>query len=212
MEKKGSEVSGKMILPNAFLDNYIAHKLSELTECGAPDLSAEKGAWVNTFILNSALRVTIPGKEKALLFNFVRRAEGAFSSYLIARCALEKYVSTPSNMISPYFEALLYFEFCISQAYQGFDLFSKLSGEKVFKKGAGSSMEKLHGIYIDSKHMDSMIKGEKLPHKASTGLWITNKGIESARSGITFGDLSDILKLMANIAREAGTLSPPNQD
>ena len=73
-------------------------------------------------ILNTVFRFQISGQPRAYIFNFLRRAEGASLAYREARKALIEYVSTPENVISPYFKALLFFEVCISQCYQGYDL------------------------------------------------------------------------------------------
>src|SRR2546425_1024995 len=65
---------------NYLLDNFVAHKLSLLTECGARELPAEAN-WLNTFILTSVFKVNLPAKTRAYVFNFLRRAEGALSAY-----------------------------------------------------------------------------------------------------------------------------------
>jgi hypothetical protein len=84
----------RMALTNHFLDNYVVHKLSGLTECGAPELLLEN-RWLNAFILNSALRVRLPAENRAYAFTFIRRVEGAISAYREAREALIEYIGTP---------------------------------------------------------------------------------------------------------------------
>jgi len=99
---------------NDFLDNFVAHKLSLLTKCGAQELPGTN--WLNTFILTCVFKVSLPAKTRAYVFNFIRRAEGALSAYSEARVALTEYVNTPRTVLSPYFRALLNFEVCISRA------------------------------------------------------------------------------------------------
>jgi hypothetical protein len=189
---------------NYFLDNYVAHKLSLLTECGAPELE-ENSTWLNAFILNSVFRLQILPKPRAFLFNFLRRAEGAMSAYRDARLALLEYLATPPSTISPYFKALAHLEICVSQCYQGYELLATATGQKVYEPGHGSAEEKLYTIYVDSKHMDRMIHGEKLPAEATAGIWITNSGIESSRGALSFVELHRLLYDMRNLAEQLST-------
>jgi hypothetical protein len=125
---------------NYLLDNFVAHKLSLLTECGTRELP-EDANWLNTFILTCVFRVRLPAKTRAYVFNFIRRAEGALSAYREARVALIEYVNTPRNVLSPYFRALLNFEVCISQCYQGYELLATASGENFFERNDGSEAQ-----------------------------------------------------------------------
>ena len=104
---------------NYMLDNFVAHKLSLLTECGACELSTNAN-WIGAFVLTSVFRAQLPPKKRAYVFNFLRRAEGSFSAYREARTALIEYIQTPRNVLSPYVGALLNFEVCIGQCYQGY--------------------------------------------------------------------------------------------
>lgn len=192
---------------NYLLDNFVAHKLSLLTECGAAELPAEVN-WLNTFILNSVFRVSLPAKTRAYLFNFLRRAEGALSAYREARIALIEYVGTPRNVLSPYFRALVNFEVCISQCYQGYELLATASGEKFFGQNDGSEAERLHILYVDSKHMDRMIDGGKIPTEATAAVWITNHGLESSRAALSFDELLEMLLSMGRLAERLSTLEP----
>jgi hypothetical protein len=190
---------------NYLLDNFVAHKLSLLTECGATELP-EKINWLNTFILNTVFRVNLPAKSRAYLFNFLRRAEGALSAYREARIALIEYVETPRNVLSPYFRALLNFEVCISQCYQGYELLATASEEKLFEKNDGSEAERLQILYVDSKHMDRMIDGGKIPTEATAAVWITNQGLESSRAALSFDELVEMLFNMGRLADRLSTL------
>ena len=197
-----------MGVTNYFLDTYVGYKMSDIIECGAPDMEQEDDKWLNTFILNSVFGVTIAEREKAHLLNFVRRVEGAFSTYHEARNSLIKHIETPNNTISHYFRALLNFEICVSQLYQSIELLCKLAGEQAFDKGSNCEYERLHDVYIDSKHMDKMIEGGKLPEGALAAVWITNEGLESARSKISFVELTNLMRVMAKIAEKAATIKP----
>ena len=197
-----------MGMTNYFVDTIVAYKMSEITKCDSPDMESEDKKWLNRFLLNAVFGVTIEPKQKSHLFNFVRRVEGSFSAYHEARNSLIEHVATPNNKIFPYFRSLLNFEICISQLYQGIELLCQLTGNQAFDKGSNCEYERLHNIYIDSKHMDKMIEGGKLPDGAMCAVWITNEGLESARSKISFKELTSLMRCMANIAEQAATLKP----
>lgn len=191
------------------LDNFVAHKLSLLTECGAGELPPDE-SWLNDFILNNAFRVNLPAKTRAFVFNFLRRAEAARWTYRGARTALIEYLPTPSNVISPYFRALLGFEICISQCYQGYELLMKATGEKIFTAGDGSDAERLRNLYIHCKHMDLKIKGGKMPTGATATIWITNQGLESDEAALSFDELLEVLSEMGRIAEQVSKIERTN--
>jgi hypothetical protein len=193
---------------NYLLDNFVAHKLSLLKECGAAELP-ERPNWLNAFILSSVFRVRLEAKTRAYVFNFLRRAEGASSAYREARAALIEYITTPPNVLSPYFRALLNFEVCISQGYQGYqgyELLAMASGEKFFEPNDGSEAERLQILYVDSKHMDQMIDGSKIPSEATAAVRITNRGLESSRAALSFEELLEMLLNMGRLAERLATL------
>jgi predicted RNA-binding Zn-ribbon protein involved in translation (DUF1610 family) len=192
---------------NYMLDNFVAHRLSLLTKCGVRELPAQAN-WLNTFILTSVLKVRLPTETRAYVFNFLRRAEGALSAYREARVALIEYIDTPRNVLSPYFRALLNFEVCISQCYQGYELLARASGKRLFEQNDGSEAERLQMLYVDSKHMDRMIEGGKIPTEATAAIWITNNGLESSRAGLSFDELLEMLLNMGCLAEHLSKLEP----
>ena len=194
-------------LSNYTLDNFVAHKLSLLTECGAREIPTYAN-YLNTFILNSVFRVRLPAKPRAYVFNFLRRAEGALSAYREARKALIEYLETPPNVLSPYFRALLNFEVCISQCYQGYELLRRASGKNFFEQNDKSEAERLQMLYVDSKHMDRMIDGDKIPTEATAAVWITNHGLESSRAILSFDELLEMLLHMGHLAEQLSQLEP----
>lgn len=195
---------------NYVLDNFVAHKLSELNACDAPELP-DDSAWLNTFILNTVFRVRLEQKTRAYLFNFLRRTEGAISAYRAGCAAVREYIATPRNVISPYFSALSQFEICVSQSYQGYELLARAAGEKIYEEGDGSPEERLQKIYVDAKHMDRMISGDKLPEEATAGIWITNTGLASARAVLSFTELHGILVNMHGLAEKLSKLDKPQK-
>lgn len=200
-----------MVLSSYSLDKFVAHQLSKVTACGAPDLGEAKKSFLNAFIMNTMLGVTIEPKTKAFLFNYLRRVEGAFRTYHSARNALTNYISTPSDVISPYFEALLEFEVCVAQSYQALEMLAKSMGVEVFDKSDDKSYKRLHTLYVDSKHMDRMIHGGKIPEDATSGVWISNDGLESKRGTMAFNELADILRFLNRIAEQVANVNVPKE-
>jgi hypothetical protein len=101
----------------------------------------------------------------------------------------------------------LNFEVCIAQCYQGYEMLATASGEKFFQKNDMSVAERLQMLYVDSKHMDKMIDGGKLPTEATAAIWITNLGLESNRAAVTFEELFEMLRHMGELADQLSTLS-----
>ena len=85
-------------------------------------------------------------------------------------------------------------------------MLASASGEPLYEPGDGSVWEKLQILYVDSKHMNMMIAGEKIPSAATTGIWITNTGIESGRGTLSFTDLYDMLQHMRDLAVRLSTM------
>lgn len=69
---------------NYALDKFVAPKLSELTQCGIPNITSrweEAEHWIANFILNSMLRVSIDSKPKQYIIFFLGRSESAVREY-----------------------------------------------------------------------------------------------------------------------------------
>ncbi len=201
-------VASNPVMSAYTLDNFIGHKLSQLTACGAEDL-VDSPKWLNTFVLRTIFQLNLDPRVRTYLFSFLRRAEGACDAYRQARQHLIEYIETPRNTISPYFRALGQFEICISQSYQALELIASLMSQKIFESGSGAPEEKLQIVYVDSKHMDRMIHGGKLPETAPTGVWLTNSAIESARAVLSFGELHAILMQLHGLAEKLCNTNPP---
>jgi hypothetical protein len=169
----------------------------------------EEAKWLNTFIRKTIFQLSIPAKTRAYLFNFLRRAEGASAAYREARRLLVEHLTSPRNVISPYFRSLTQFEICISQCYQGYELLARAMGHQLYEPGHGTPEEKLRIAYVDSKHMDQMIYGDKLPNPATSGIWITNTGIESSCGFIPFQELHDLIQGMHSLAEKLCAIEPP---
>jgi hypothetical protein len=126
-----------------------------------------------------------------------------------ARAHLLEHLATAKNVISPHFLSLAQFEVCVAQCYQGYELFSRAAGAPLYQPGDGSSEEKLQIVYVDSKHMDRMIDGGKLPESATSGVWIANSGLECGRGQISFQELHDLIDGMHRLAERLCAMESP---
>jgi len=107
-----------MPLSNYAKDKFVAPKLSQLTECNAPDMSNYDDQcthWVANFALNSMLRVTVKQPQRAFFFTFLRRAETAFYEYENARRCLLEYIEQKD--LHKVLRAVHHFESLLSQAW-----------------------------------------------------------------------------------------------
>lgn len=199
-----------MQLTDYALDNFAAHKLSLLTRCGASEMPIAQN-WLGSFITRSIFLANTPSKDRAYIFNIIRRAEGSLNAYREARTALIEYVKTPRSELSPYFRSLLNFEVAIAQCYQGLELLARSVGHKLFEEDDGSVYQRLQVLYVDSKHMDRMISGGKLPDEATGAVWITNEGLESKRAKVTFSEIELMLAEMSDFARELASPTKVNE-
>jgi len=181
------------------LNNHVAHKITSLWECGASDIEGENKKWLTLFMRNSMF-YDIENQRRAFAFNYLRRVEGAFESYSSARMDLIKYLSSSRTTVSPYFDSLRNYELYFAQAYQGFELLARQQGKQVFMPGNMGKLERLQKLYVDSKHMDQMIDGNRIPEEATSAIWITNNGLESKRAKLTFDELVELdgYKLVSN--------------
>jgi hypothetical protein len=100
--------------PDVTMDNFIAAKISNLTGCGAPDISKNKKHVLNAFIMNHKLALSLNNSSRRLIFNFIRKVEIAFDEYCVARDSIIDYVAAKDQRVTPYFKALAHLENCMS--------------------------------------------------------------------------------------------------
>jgi len=202
--------SGPMTPTNAFLDHFVARKLSELTLCGAPVLDGIRRDWLNTFVLVTAFH-NVADNWRPYVVNYLRRADGALAAYDAGTAALTEYVTTPPSSVSLYFRALLGFEVCISQLCQSIQFRSSASANEIYVEDSGSTEERLFLLYNDQKNMDRFLGKGKGVAAAASSIWITNAGLESPRARLTFDELVEALRAMADFATQLAA-TPPAAD
>jgi hypothetical protein len=192
-----------MPLSNYALDRYVAPEMSSLTECNAPDLSThdtQSRHWVANFVLNSMFRVKVAEPYRAYTFMFLRRAEMAFVEHGHGRNSLLAYIDGNRKPINHYLQATFYFESCVGQTYQAFEIIRKWSGQDLFARGDGSLLERINLVNNRSKHADKAIHSNQLPPDATMPVWLVNAGLKAEGVVLTHGDLATALRELADLA------------
>jgi hypothetical protein len=59
---------------------------------------------------------------------------------------------------------------------------------------------RLNSLYNTSKHMADRIRNGKIPPEATSGIWLTNTGLESKEAVLSFDELVELLSALANDA------------
>jgi len=192
--------AGRNLRPtDYFLDNFVAPKLSQLTKCGARDLGTTPN-WLGTFILRDVFQGAYNPNARAFGFNFIRIVTGERHEYEKGRQKLHEHLATPRSHISAYFEAILSFEICISQSYQALKFLMTFGGERLFDGEAESNEKSLNEIYNTTKHMDERIQAGTIPKESTSGIWITDLGLESHDGSLSFVGLAEVIDDLSRLA------------
>jgi hypothetical protein len=190
------------------LYKHVAPGLSEFTSADIPDMSQydkESAHWINNHFLNNILRgsLQLPAAA-AYVYNFLRRAEGAFGEHAVAREATHRFLRSDRRPPSLYASALLHWEFFLGQSWQGYALLLKsiriLTGDKEYKffsKGDGVVEERLCLLYNSMKHVESRIEKGQILEGASIPVWLTNQGIACTDGLLTFAETAEVLSDLA---------------
>lgn len=204
-----SDLKATMYPTDYMLDQVISHELSKLTTCNAPEVASrfpKSTHWIGNFTLNSTFGRPVTVEARKFCLAFLRRAEAAFANYELGRQALlefEESVRDGPKKTSVYFKALHFFEVCLAMQWQAVDLFRRLSKQKPFQKGDGSSTEKLNQIYNESKHYDPA----SLPAGLLHATWITNEGLNIQGVCLTFAELESLMVDLGQTAEYASSVS-----
>jgi hypothetical protein len=192
------------------LTRYIAPGIPEFDSAEIPDMTshnAESSFWVSNHFLNSVMRGSLELPAGAYVFNYLRRAEGAFSQHALARAATADFLSTGRQAPSPYAAALLYWEFFLGQSWQGYALLNELirfltksENLNVFEKGDGSVEERLWLLYNSMKHAESRIAHGQILEDTTSPVWLSNQGLECTEGTLTYIETGDILRDLAKWA------------
>jgi hypothetical protein len=198
-----------MPLTNEALDMFCAQEMSSLTSCDAPDLSGafdQASHWISNLVLSSILRIRIKDEVRPYLFGILRRAQMTIVEYQNGRLSLLDFVAGSKDRVSVYFRALYQFEITVSLLYQAHELIIQLTKKPLFSKNDGSPIERLNRIYNVSKHLEASTITPGHIHP----VWITNTGLSTSTSSITWHELADLIVDIGKIADVVSNPPEPN--
>lgn len=193
-----------MILSSYAKDTYLAPYMSRFTSADIPDMSQfadESARWLETFALLTMFGLNLPTQTRQAMFNFLRRAEAAYRAYEDARIETTQFVSDGGALIT-YARAMSYWETFLSQAWQGYALVGQLFGQRAFEKADGSVAQRLHALYNQTKHVESMIADGRMPENGTMSVWLTNGGLQGHAEALSYDETSEIVRNIVLWARQ----------
>ncbi|HEY3210823.1 MAG TPA: hypothetical protein VGL18_13740 [Actinomycetota bacterium] len=193
-----------------FLDRFVAPGISDFTSAEVPDMTGydpESKFWLANFVLNSGLGGNLRPPGNAYAYNYLRRAVAAFSEHEGARQATLSFLASDRQSVSQYAAAVLHWEFFLGQSWHAYLLLRGLfkfltQGDvpQVFVRGEGSVEERLNDLYSQMKHVESRIEHGQMMEGATVPVWLTNEGLRSVDSLLTYAETGDVLRDVAKWA------------
>ena len=198
-----------MMFSSAVLNRHIAPGVTEFTAAEIPDMtswSKESAHWIANYFLNASLSGDFAPPMNAYAYNFLRRAQYAFSEHELARGSTVAFVSGGSKSPRGYAEALFHWENFLGQAWHGFSILVTALGGKAFEKNDGSMEQRLNALYNQMKHVESRIDNGQMLPGATVPVWLDNSGLRSVDAQLSYAETGDALK---ELAKYADALSNP---
>lgn len=132
-----------------------------------------------------------------LLFNFVRRVEGAIDQFEAGRRSLLSVPEQRELATSRYLLAVMHFESCVSQTYQALMLLAEFGKVgKLFERGDGTTFQRLNLLYNRSKHVEKAIAAGQLPEDTSLPVTVTADALVSTDARVDFAELAETLQML----------------
>lgn len=188
-------------------DTFFAPELSKFTAALIPDMSevdAEQQHWLTNYLLNSVLRGRLRTPARQQVYNFLRRAQSAFADYELARVRTEEFLADRDNRLRSYVGAVGHWEDFLSHVWQANTfLTSGLTPDEkrpLFQPGDGTVNERLHSLHTRSKHAAEAIARGDYISESPLCVWLTNEGLKSTDSWLTFEEAADELRSLTRWA------------
>ena len=189
------------------IDKFIAPGASAFTEAEIPDgssIHAQSAYWVSNFFLNSVLRAAYKPPLNAYVYNYLRRAEAAFREHGNARAETLSFLASGRQSPSRYAAAIFHWEVFLGQSWHAFKILEKAFGAVLYRQGSGSVEERLNQMYNRMKHVESRIAAGQMLPEATVPVWLTNEGLVSVDSNLTYSESGEVLKDVAKWAEILG--------
>lgn len=194
---------------SVILDRHIAPGVSAFTAAEIPDMtswSKESAHWIANYFLNASLSGDFAPPMNAYAYNFLRRAQYAFSEHELARESTLAFVKGGSKSPCGYADALFHWENFLGQAWHGFAILLTAWGGKAFEKNDGSMEQRLNALYNQMKHVESRIDNGQMLPGATVPVWLDNDGLRSVDAQLSYAETGEALK---ELGRYADALSNP---
>jgi hypothetical protein len=191
-KKKSKPPQLSKALRNPIWDTFIAPGVSAIEKKNLRSVPRELRPDTLQFAVTAYL-LGITGETRARVFNFVRRAQGAYDAYQSARTAYMRIFRDQD--FYAYLSALGYFEICLAAAYQGHEVLFGLRGAEFRDKHLPGRAElnwRMERLYNKSKHVEGMIRAQSFKGD-NVAMWISNAGLQTHDEIISFDELRDIV-------------------
>ncbi len=193
-----------MPLTNHAWDAYVAPAMSLFTKADIRDMSnhdPHSKTWLQTYIMSGVLQGEFAKTTSTrYAFNFLRRAEAAFSYHEQARAQTIAYLSSPRSA-SAYMRALLTWEGYLSQCSPAFELMRRFLGAgKLFTTNDGSPLARLNHVYNRAKHAESAIAAGQLTDDGRIPVWMTDEGLACVECVVTWPETAGFLEVLSTFA------------
>jgi hypothetical protein len=192
------------------LDTHIAPGVSKFTAAEIPSMtswSKESSHWISNFFLNSAFSGSYAPPMNAYAYNFIRRAQYAFSEHEAARESTLTFIAGGGQSPQCYANALFHWECFLGQVWHAFAILVTAWKGKAFDKNDGSVEQRLNALYNQMKHVESRIDNGQMLPGATVPVWLENEGLRSVDANLTFIETAEVLK---ELAKYADALSNPS--
>jgi len=179
-------------LRNPIWDTFIAPGISTIEKKKIKSVPRELRPDPLQFAVTAYL-LGIEGKNRARVFNFVRRARAAYDAYSEARLAYARIFRDQD--FSSYLRALGHLETCLAAAYQGHEVLFGLRGSEFKNKELPGRAElnwRMDRLYNKSKHVEGMIRAQSFQGD-NVAMWISNEGLRTRDEIIEFNELYEIV-------------------
>jgi hypothetical protein len=188
---------------NHILDKHIAPGVSTFTAAAIPDMSEytkESPHWVANFFLNAAVGAQFKPPMDAYAYNYLRRAQFAFSEHDLARNKTLEFLERKNQSVTLYVGALFHWECFLGQSWHAYASLAKAWAGTVFQKDDGSVEQRLNTLYNQMKHVESRIENAQMLPNATVPVWLENEGLRSVDANLTYSETADVLKELAKYA------------
>jgi hypothetical protein len=196
------EYAGRVELSSYAKDKFVAPEMSKLTAATIRDMShvdAQQGHWLANFILNTIFRTDVPSPLRQQIYNFLRRSHAAFAEYALAREATLGFVNGSDRSPLRYVDVIGHWEAFLAYSWQAHGFIG--GGERIwFEKEDGSVRQRLNELHNVAKHADKDIAKGKFIEDSPLCVWLTNDGLRSIETSLSFDEIAGILDDLAEWA------------